>query len=28
VKNYVNSNNLDLNDEKDLIRVIKYYDGV
>jgi hypothetical protein len=28
VKSYVNSNNLDLNDEKDLIRVIKYYDGV
>ncbi len=28
VKNYVNSNNLDLNNEKDLIRVIKYYDGV
>ncbi|MBT8262563.1 MAG: hypothetical protein KJO05_07055 [Bacteroidia bacterium] len=28
VKKYVNSNNLDLNDEKDLIRVIKYYDGV
>lgn len=28
VKNYVNFNNLDLNNEKDLIRVIKYYDGV
>jgi len=28
MKNYVNSNNLDLNDEKDLIRAIRYYDGV
>jgi hypothetical protein len=28
VKKYVNSNNLDLNDEKDLIRIVKYYDSV
>lgn len=28
MKNYVNSNSLDLNDEKDLIRAIRYYDGV
>lgn len=28
VKEYVDKNRLDLNDEKDLLRVIKYYDGV
>ncbi len=28
VKNYVNSNNLNLNEEKDLMRVIRYYDGI
>ncbi len=28
VKDYVNDNGLDLNDENDLLRVIRYYDGV
>ncbi|QNJ97844.1 hypothetical protein [Constantimarinum furrinae] len=28
VKDYVSSNGLDLNNENDLIRVIKYYDGI